>query len=286
MNKLIKESQKLLWIPVVLVTFFVFLPVLKAGFLYWDDDIYIFNNPGIQGFSAENLKAIFGEYFYGLYNPFTNLSWAIEHSLVGFDPWLYHLDNLLLHLINTFLVFRLFLMIRRNFWWAGIVALLFGINTFHVESVAWATERKDVLYTLFYLLAMIQYLRYLDGMKFKRILFTFLLFFCSLMSKGMAVSLPLVMLGADYLYGRKLFSKKVILEKLPFLLFAGLFGLLNIKAQKAYYGDWDMVFSMGERIAFSAYSFIQYIIKTLIPYDLSVTFIHIQIKLPTIIGHT
>ena len=184
----IKNEKSIL--AILLVTFIAFIPALSGEFLNWDDDIYLLNNPIIRSLSSSNLKQIFFEFYYGLYNPLTNLTWAIEYSFVEYEPMLYHLNNILLHLINVFLVYTLFKSyIIKNKETALITSFLFAVAPIHVESIAWITERKDVLYTAFYLLALIFYSKYLMLNKVKFFLLGLLFFVLSILSKGMAASL-------------------------------------------------------------------------------------------------
>ena len=257
-------------IVVLFATFIAYLPSINGDFLHWDDDTYILNNSTLTSLSIENLKHIFFDFYYGLYNPLTNLSWAVDYSLNGLNPFLFHLNNIILHLINIVLVYILFKKhIIKNENIAIITASLFAIAPIHVESVAWITERKDVLYTAFYLLSIILYQKYLIDKKYKYIFLSFLVFVFSILSKGMAASLPILLLVLDYYNGRRLLNFKVIIEKIPFFAVSLLMGILNIMAQRDFYGVRKDVFSISEQLAFSSYSFVQYIIKSIFPYNLS-----------------
>jgi len=271
MNKLssfIKENKNL--IVIIIITFIAYLPSINGDFLNWDDDIYILNNPSLTNLSIENLKSIFSEFYYGLYNPLTNLSWAIDYSLGGLKPFIFHFHNIVLHLLNVVLIFILFKdYLIKNKDIAIITASLFAIAPIHVESVAWITERKDVLYTAYYLISIIFYLKYIDEKKNKYFLLAFISFVFSIFSKGMAASLPLLLIAIDYFKDRKLFNLKIILEKIPFLTISFIMGILNIFAQREFYGIRKDVYSISEQISFSSYSFVQYIIKSFIPYKLS-----------------
>ncbi len=272
MDKIKEFIIKHKYLVVILVTtFIVFAPSIKGIFLHWDDDTYILNNQSLTSLSLNNIKTIFFSYYYGLYNPITNLTWAIEYSVVELNPWLYHLNNIILHLINVSLVYILFKKyIIQNKEIALITASLFALAPIHVESVAWITERKDVLYTAFYLLSLIFYLKYLTFSKHKYYVLSLFIFSLSILSKGMAASFPLVLIVVDYLQNRKLFNIKLILEKIPFFAISFIMGILNIYAQRDFYGVRKDIYSIGEQILFSSYSFTQYIVKSIIPYKLSV----------------
>jgi protein O-mannosyl-transferase len=111
------------------------------------------------------------------------------------------------------------------------VALFWGIHPMHVESVIWVSERKDVLYTMFFFLSCIQYIKYLEQNARKNLIYCFIFFVLSCLSKGMAVILPLVLLLIDYWYGRDFITVKNITSKIPFLIVAFLFGALAIHIQ-------------------------------------------------------
>ena len=140
----------------------IFLPTFQNDFTNWDDDMYIRDNPLVKSLSADNLEQMFmpdeKAFVGGNYHPLTILTLAINYRISGLNPWSYQLFNILLHLLNTFLVFLLLYRLCGNKSdIALIAALLFGIHPMHVESVSWVAERKDVLYTAFYLAGLLQY---------------------------------------------------------------------------------------------------------------------------------
>jgi len=147
---------------VLAVTFVIFFPTFSYDFVNWDDDVNISENVNLEAFNWENVKNIFHPikgHVIGNYNPLTIFTFAVEKHFVGLDARLYHVNNLILHLICTFFVYRLMLLLRLSPMAAMFVALLFGIHPMRVESVAWITERKDVLFGAFYLGALCLYTR-------------------------------------------------------------------------------------------------------------------------------
>src|SRR5260221_6340426 len=250
---------------ILLIALIAFLPALKAGFV-WDDKNYIQNNPELHSI---NLKEIFSSYVLGNYHPLTMLSLAIEYHFWGLNEAGYHIINVLLHLLNIILVFYTIFLLSNKTGVALIVALLFGIHPMHVESVAWASELKDLLYTFFFLASYILYLKYIKSNKNKFLFYALLLFMFSLLSKAMAVSLPLLLLLTDYFKGRKI-NIKILLEKLPFFILAVIFGVVAIHAQKSSHAIQDInTFTFPQRIIFASYSFITYLLKLLVPFHLS-----------------
>ena len=135
----------------------VFSPCLKAGFINFDDDGSILSNAALQDLSLHSIGQIFIQTLNGNYVPLTTLSFAVEKYFFGFNPFVFHLDNLLLYVGVVILVLLLAGRMGLSNGAAFFAALIFAIHPMKVESVAWVTERKDVLYALFYLLALHQY---------------------------------------------------------------------------------------------------------------------------------
>jgi len=204
------------------------------------------------------------------------LSLAIDYRIGQLSPKAYHTTNVALHLVNTLLVFWILFLLGNHFFYEKrniftfLGALFFGIATQHVESVAWISERKDVLYALFYFASIVCYLYYLREEKIKYLIISLLFFVLSILSKGMAVALSLSIVAIDYLYNRKLFSKKVILEKIPFFALSFIFGMVAIWAQKSKgYMHQENLYDAGERTIYAAYALVNYIGKLIYPYQLS-----------------
>lgn len=270
------RSNNLLWLcGILLLTFFTFFPSLKNGFTNWDDNVYIAENPMITNVSVDNIKKIIDtdNHVALNYHPITILSFAIDYKLSGYNPKTYHITNLVFHLLNTALVFWfLFLLSNKKLMVAVIVALFFGIHPMHVESVAWISERKDVLYTFFFLTSLICYHKYLHSFgKNKFLLYglTLLFFLLSVLSKAMAVVLPLVLMLIDYYEGRKL-NKHSILEKLPFFLLSLFFGVLAYQIQSKGSAVAALeTFTWLQRFEFASYGMLNYIFKLFFPIKLS-----------------
>jgi Tfp pilus assembly protein PilF len=250
---------------IILISFIIYLPVFHNGLLTWDDDAYIKDNPLIYSF---NLKEIFSQNVMGNYHPFTILILALEYHLFGLSATGYHAVNLLLHLLNVILVFYTVFLLSDKFGVALVASLLFGIHPIHVESVAWAAELKDLLYTFFFLASYIFYLKYLKDLHKKNYAFSLLLFLVSLLSKAMAASLPVVLILTDYFKGRKI-NGKTILEKVPFFVLAIVFGIVAVLAQKSEGTTEVIAFPIAQRILFASYGFISYLYKLILPLNLS-----------------
>jgi protein O-mannosyl-transferase len=258
------------WVPAILAAliFVSYIPVWQNEFV-WDDKPYIMVNDLVKNF---NLKGIFTEFVVGNYHPLTVLSYAIEYALVKEQTWLYHLDNLMLHTINSWLVFKLLQKLNGNFLTSIFTAVLFAVHPLHVESVAWVAERKDVLYTLFLFLSLRFYLKFDEKQDKKFYVFSILLFVASCMSKGMAVVLPAILIITDYCFLKKPLNFKLILNKIPYFVITLVFAYLATHAQKDAGADASTVignaYTGGERILMVAYSFCFYWVKTIIPFKL------------------
>jgi protein O-mannosyl-transferase len=222
-------------LSILLLTILTYSNSINNGFISnWDDDGYVINNSDIRDLSLSKAIHFFklDSVYNGNYHPLTMLSYAIEAACFGVaSATPFHVTNLLLHLINVCLVFYLMYLITNKLNAAAIVALFFAVHPVHVESVAWVSERKDVLYALFYLASIIFYVKYLRGKSgYKYLSISLVLFVASCLSKSMAVSLPVVLLLCDYLFSRKL-SKASVAEKIPYFLIAVLFGIAALKSQ-------------------------------------------------------
>jgi tetratricopeptide (TPR) repeat protein len=275
---LILKQRSTYIISILISVTVLYLPVFKNVLTNWDDELYVVYNPYLTTLSFENLKNIFTKYYAGNYHPLTLISLAVDFKIGGAEAWPYQLTNLILHLCNTLLVYifvksLITLKDKETSKFSVIpliVALLFGIHPFQVESVAWVSERKNVLYTFFFLASLLAYIKYLHSNYYRFYSLALLLFIFSLLSKGMAVPLSLCIICTDYFAGRNLLSRKVILEKIPFLALSLIFGIIAILAQHSSNSmRIDTNFAWFERIALASYGFIQYIVKLCFPFHLS-----------------
>jgi hypothetical protein len=277
-----------------IVTFLVYLPSLANDFVNWDDQMYVYLNANIRSFDFEFLKWAFRTDMLNAYwHPLTMISYAIDYQILGLNPLQYHLTNGVFHALNTFLVFYLGASLYRSVRpdapdarvfnagaaAAGFVsALLFGLHPLHVESVAWISERKDVLYAFFFLLSVLSYLKYARPLAERKALYyslSLFFFVLSVMSKPMAVTLPLMLLILDWYplarfswTGRREMLKVGLLEKLPFFSVSLASGLLTVYSM---YGHENVTtgLSLLVRAIVSVRGYIFYIYKMFLPFDLA-----------------
>jgi len=257
---------------IIIITAIVFANTLGNGFVdNWDDNGYVLNNEIIKQLNWKNLKEIFSSFCIGIYHPLTILSYTIEYKLFGLNPFSFHITNYILHILNAILVYLFLKRFTGKPWVAAITSLFFAIHPMHVESVAWISERKDVLYTFFFLLSLNSYSKYLiTGEKITSLIWSFIWFFLSLMSKSAAVCLPLVLVLMDYYHHKKL-TWKILIPKIPFFLLALFFGILAVSSQRSVGAIYDLtpLFSIIERVFLVSYSTVYYIFKVFAPFNLS-----------------
>jgi len=262
-----KGKILLTWIlPILLFTGICFFPMLKNHLTNWDDEYYVVQNALLRG---PDWAGIFSKPIVSNYHPITITTLAANYAMTGLDASSYLISNLLLHLINTGLVFYFtWLISGKKLWVAAFTAIIFGVHPMHVESVAWVSERKDVLYTLFFLISLIQYWRFLTTSKNKNLIYCFLFFALSLLSKPAAIILPLLLFLLDYWYGRPI-GKRSILEKTPFLFLSLVFAVVTVKLQsKTAIAGLDF-YPLWSRFFFATYTSMTYIIRFFAPYPLS-----------------
>ena len=257
----------------LIITFACFFNTTNNQFVNWDDDRNFYENEHVTTINKDNFwsnsKKIFTSNVIGNYNPLTIWTFAVEKRMYGFEkPGKWHTTNIILHLICVFFIYRICLLLGLRWQGSLFVAILFGIHPMRVESVAWVTERKDVLFGAFYLSALYFYIKgKLNGKKYHILIFT--LFLLSLFSKIQAVILPLSMIAVDYYLGDRL-DWKLILKKAPYFLMSlifGLVGLVFLKDQGAL--ENAVTYPFWQRIFVGSYSYMIYLAKAIVPYKLS-----------------
>ena len=216
----------------VVAVWVVFGQTLHYGFVNFDDDVYVFNNPKVmEGLSWSNILWFLTHYDSGFYHPLTMISLMLDYQFHGLHAAGYHFTNVLLHTVSAVLLFLVLREMTGALWRSAFVAVVFAIHPLRVESVAWVAERKDVLSGLFFMLTIGAYVRYVRGSQSLGRYFWVIIFyaFC-LLSKPTAVTLPFVLLLLDYWplnrfkpshpHGRFTIPKRLILEKIPLLCMA------------------------------------------------------------------
>ena len=265
-------KNKFFILPAILVlTVIIYFPTFHNGFIAnWDDGQYVTNNPHIKILSWENIKNIFGSQSFSYYFPLTTFTFAIDYHFWGINPLPYHIVNLALHLLNIILVFYLIEEFTGNIFVSAFTAMMFGIHPMHVESVAWIAERKDVLYSCFYLSSLILFMKHLKKNNLWYLFFSFILFGLSLLAKPSALTFPFILLIV-IVFIKKEINLSLFKKILPFLIVTILIGcaalfLQIIKQHSIHISLFDLV--NGFFISF--YSLLFYLVKFFVPGNLSV----------------
>lgn len=278
-----KPARPLLPLLIAAVVFAAFLPALDGRFLNWDDDINFLDNPAFRGLGWAQLRWMWTANLSGHYIPLTWMSLGLNYALGGMNPWGYHLGNMLLHAASA----ALFYLVARRLiaatglegraattWGAAFAALVFGLHPLRAESVAWITERRDVLCGFFFLLTVLTYLRSLDpGARRGWRVASVAAFAAALLSKAQVVPLPVALLIVDLYPLRRLERegwRRILIEKAPYValsLAGGGVALLAVKTG-ASFTEYSQ-YGVGARLAMTAYGLAFYPWKWLWPVGLT-----------------
>jgi protein O-mannosyl-transferase len=223
-------------VGLVAITFAVFAQTLGHDFVNYDDPVYVSENHQIQaGLNWRNIIWAFTHIHSNNWHPLTTMSHMLDCQLFGLKPGAHHFVNVLLHTIAVILLFILLAQMTGNVWSSAFVAALFAIHPLHVESVAWMSERKDVLSGLFFFLTLLAYFYYTRKPGVGRYVTMSILFACGLLSKPMLVTLPIILWLIDY-WPLNRFEKstalKLIVEKIPLLLLSAGSAVATLIAQR------------------------------------------------------
>src|SRR5208283_2101211 len=275
-------------IALVTVTLILYWPATTFGFVAYDDDLYVYENPHVlQGLSWPGLKWSLTAFVGGNWHPLTLWSHMLDCSAGGLYAGGHHLTNILLHSINALLLWLLLKRMTGAFWPGALVAALFAWHPLNVESVAWVAERKNVLSTFFLILTIRAYIRYAEkpaGIRYGLALGLFLL---GLMCKPMLVTLPLLLLLLDYWPLNRMAPVsgscdapparrtlyKLILEKVPFLVLSAAACVVTLVAQNSAHAiksAQEVPFSL--RLLNAPVACVTYLAKAVWPAGLSVLY--------------
>jgi len=258
-------------------TLFLYAPVRNHGFLYCDDDQYVFENPIVrQGLTVGGVVWAFTRSHAANWHPLTWLSHMADVELFGMDPGSHHLVNVGIHATNGVLLFAALTSMTGAVWPAAATAALFALHPLRVESVAWIAERKDVLSGLFWMLTLLAYTGYARRPGGARYLGVLLLFTAGLLAKPMVVTLPCVLFLLDEwpLQREATLSWRVV-EKLPLFALSALSSLLTVWSQAAGHAMGDLAtLPLAARMANALTSYTAYLGKAVLPFDLSIFYPH------------
>ncbi len=264
-----KQDNYLLYLAIAIIAFVSFIPSLNNGFTNWDDDIYVTENTKIRSFTWENIWHIFKTTHHGGYEPLTEFAFAVIYRFFNLNARIYHLFNLLFHIANSCLVFYLIYLIGKRIDVSMLSAVFFAIHPMRVESVAWISELKDVLFTLFFLISLIHYVIYIQR-KEKRYYYSSVLFFIlCLLPKSQALMFPFVLILTDYFCARKI-NRKSLTEKFPYFLISAVFFLvLYFGAKETGQFQEETATTLFYNIKLANFGLIFYLVKLVLPVKLS-----------------
>ena len=278
-------------------TLLLYTPALKCDFVNYDDGVYVTDNPYVQqGLSAVTIRWAFTNGHSGNWQPLTWLSHMLDCEIFGLAPWGHHLTNVLLHAMNAVLLFLVLKSLTRATAQSLFVAAFFAMHPAHVESVAWISERKDVLSVFFGMLTLLTYTAYARKPGWLLHTVTSILYVLSLLAKPMLVTLPVVLLMLDYWplrrweetgtdeHGpartdtdvkptRMRVAIGLTVEKLPLFVLAGCMSLVTLLVQRDAMSSLEGL-PLGMRLSNAAVAYWRYLYKAVWPFDLAAFYPH------------
>jgi tetratricopeptide (TPR) repeat protein len=272
------QSAFLISALIFLLTCLLYYRTLHYGFVNFDDNVYVTQNPHVlEGLSVKNAIWAFLTFHADFWHPLTWLSLQLDATIFGTGPAGFHFTNFLIHAFNSALLFHILHKMSGKIWQSCFVALIFSCHPLHVESVAWISERKDVLSGFFWMTTIAAYMKYTE----KKSLFSYgvvlFFFFLGLMSKPMIVTLPCALLLLDYWPLKRadsFFSKPaldIFVEKIPLFILTGIASIFAVMVKKQGTSIESLqAYPLCERIAHSFISYCTYISKLFWPSNLTV----------------
>jgi protein O-mannosyl-transferase len=296
------SSARTVWLVAVglfVGTLVLYARVAGHPYIFFDDNRYILDNTTVQGgLSWAGFRWAFTTFHVSNWHPLTWLSHMLDVELFGVNAGPHHLVNAAIHAVNAALVFLAFSRMTGSAWRSAFVAALFAVHPTHVESVAWVAERKDVLSTLFGLLALLVYASYARKGGVLRYLGVVLLFAASLLSKPMWVTLPFLLLLVDIWplqrldrnpvspdpdppHSPKVGPGRLVLEKVPLLALSVASSAVTVIAQNRGGALTGLELGILPRLGNAAVAYFRYLGKTLWPWPLAIYYPHPADGIPT-----
>ena len=278
-----RRREIIICIFLIAASLVVYWQITNHEFINYDDGLYVTENLHVKaGLTFESIKWAFTTFHASNWHPLTWLSHMLDYELYGLNPMGHHWTSLQIHLTNTLLLFFILQYMTGAIWKSAFVAALFALHPLHVESVAWVSERKDVLSAFFGMLTILAYIRYVKKRNFFRYFLIFILLSLGLMAKPMLVTLPFVLLLLDFWPLKRLkFSLNqtsvllvLIKEKIPLLMPAVISSILTLIAQQNVALKTLEIFPLQTRIANALISYTSYICKAIWPLHLTIFYPH------------
>ncbi len=276
------------WVPALLLaglTLAVYAPVRGHGFVNYDDEVYVAGNEHVKaGLTGPSVHWALTTPHMGNWHPLTMLSHMADVQLFGLDAGTHHVTNLALHVVNVLLLFALLVRLSGLPWRSAFAAGLFAFHPLNVQSVAWISERKNLLSTAFWFLALLAYVGYVRRGGWSRYLLVTVLFVLGLASKAMLVMLPVTLLlldiwkvrtaRAEGVRGKTAWSR-LVLEKAPLLALSAACALLTVQAQADTGAAQTLQdYPVGVRLSNASVAYTWYLVKAIWPSDLHVFYPH------------
>jgi tetratricopeptide (TPR) repeat protein len=268
----------------VAITWLVFGQTLHYGFVNYDDDRYVYENPEVRsGLTIHGIAWAFTHSHGSNWHPLTSISHMLDCQLFGLKAGGHHFTNVCLHTVAVLLLFFVLRTMTGSLWRSAFVATVFAIHPLHVESVAWISERKDVLSAVFFMLTLGAYVRYLNRPSRGRYVTMAIFFALGLMSKPMIVTTPFVLLLLDYWPLRRLESfrglQRLIVEKIPLFALSAISCVATMLAQRQGVASAE-VLPLGSRISNTFVALVTYLWQMIWPARLAVFYSHPENTLP------
>jgi protein O-mannosyl-transferase len=270
------RQKIIIYILLTVVTWAVLRQVNQFDFINIDDDIYVTDNTHVRsGITLEGIRWAFSTTYAEFWHPLTWLSLMLDYQLYGLNAGGYHVTNLIVHILSTLLLFLLFNRMTGEIWRSAFVAAFFALHPLRVESVAWIAERKDVLSVFFLMVTLCLYVYYTEKPVIRRYLPVLFFFICSLMSKPMVVTGPIIMVLLDYWPLGRFETQKgnavlwQLKEKTPLFILSAVFSIITLYAQ---YNPSVKHFPLAFRLAHAPVAFVTYLEKTFWPHDLAILY--------------
>ncbi len=259
----------------------VYVKLFSSHFISWDDGEVVLNNKAVHSF---DIKAFFTNYYVGNYAPLAMVGFAIDWMLFHGNAAGHHFMSILFHIINGVLVYYLANLILKNNLKAILCAIIFCFHPLQVETVAWVSAKNNLVYSLFFLLGLIYYSKFILEHIKKYYIYALVFFICSVLSKPSAICFPLVLVLLDYLLKSQLTIKSLVINKIPFLLIALGLGIATIYTRtEDKFINQNHAYAIHERIGYAGYAIVQYLYKFILPINLSVIYPYPQNKMVSLI---
>ena len=259
-------------IGLLILTVVVFFPSLKGGYLNWDDDMQILNNPDVLNLSFQSVKNYFTTFYVKSYQPLASLSFGLEYYFFGNNPLVPHSVNLIIHLLNIIVVYFLLINLVPKFKSLNVfIVAVFALHPLQGELIGWVSTRSTLIFSFFFLLSCLYYVKFLkkENTSNKYLWCSLLFFVLALFSKASAIVLPFILLLIDYLFERKL-SIKLLVEKIPFFIGSLAIGIISLVSRDVVDSEsgFSTYYSWYEKLSISSQSVFLYLKKSLFADDL------------------